>query len=195
MAHEATPSTRERIIAAARPLFLELGFEGTSVSAICRDSGVSNGSVFHHFPAKEDIAFAVYSDVRIEYWDRIIGAMIACEEPLDGIETAVRAAFSFQRENPGAAAFLTDVTGSKWIETYAGAAKTVYDAGMNRALAWAIPHIQAGRLPFVSPDAFIALVGGAPQWIGRVIRIGFASSTLDAVEGELGKMVRKAFTP
>lgn len=193
MKYKRSELTRAKIVAAARALFLERGFDGTSVAEICRAAGVSNGALFHQFKVKEDIAFAVYSEVRIEYWDSVVGAMVAHEEPLDGIEAAVRAAFAFQREHPDAAAFMSDVTGSLWIEGYASQAQPVYEAITQRGLAWAIPHIQLGRVPRVSPDVYIALVSGAAQWIGRMVRIGMASSSLDAISEEMPRFVRRAF--
>jgi AcrR family transcriptional regulator len=194
MKHKRSELTRARIVAAARKLFLEKGFDQTSVAEICRASGVSNGGLFHQYPVKEDIAFAVYSEVRSEFWERVVGAMVAKADPLDGIEAAVRTAFAFQREQPDAAAFMFDVTGSKWLENYAAAAQPLYEAGTQRGLAWAIPHIRSGRLPATSPDTFIALVSGAPQWIGRMIRIGMANSTLETLADELATAVRRAFT-
>lgn len=186
--------TRAKVVTAARQLFLEKGIDATSIAEICRVSGVSNGAVFHQFPTKEDIAFAVYSEVRLEFWDRVISAMVAHDEPLDGVEAAVRASFAFQKEAPGAAALMQDVTGSKWIEDYAQAAQPAYDALTQRGLAWAIPHFQAGRIPVISPDVFVALIAGAPQWIGRMVRIGLANSSLDAIEDQMAAFLRRAFT-
>lgn len=193
MKHKRSELTRSKIVAAAQQLFLDKGIDQTSVAEICRTSGVSNGALFHQFKVKEDIAFAVYSEVRREYWNRVVGAMIAESEPLDGVEAAVHAAFAFMREEPGAAAFMSDVTGGSWIENYAKAAQPLYNAITARGLAWAVPHFQSGRLPQVTPDVYIALVSGAPQWIGRMVRIGMASSSLDAIGEEMAKFVRRAF--
>jgi AcrR family transcriptional regulator len=193
MKHKRSELTRSKIVATARELFLAKGIDQTSVAEICRLSGVSNGALFHQFKVKEDIAFAVYSDVRLEYWNRVVGDMTSHAEPLDGIEAAVRAAFDFQREEPGAAAFMSDVTGGNWIEHYSKAAQPLYEAITARGLAWAVPHFQAGRIPPVTPDVYIALVSGAPQWIGRMVRIGMASSSLEAIRDEMAKFVRRAF--
>jgi AcrR family transcriptional regulator len=193
MKHKRSELTRARIVAAARRLFLESGIDATPVAAICRAADVSNGALFHQFPVKEDLAFAVYCEVRLEYWDGVVGAMVAEADPLSGVEAAVRAAFVFLRDHADAAAFMSDVTGSNWIEGYAAAAQPLYDAGTRQAMDWAIPHVQAGRLPLVSPDTYVALVSGAPQWIGRMIRIGMATTALDTVAEETAVMVRRAF--
>lgn len=194
MRQQRSELTRARIVAAARALFLDKGFDDASIAEICRLSGVSNGGLFHQFKVKEEIAFAVYCEVRLEYWDQVIGAMTAHDQPLDGIEAAVRAAFAFLRDKPDAAAFMSDVTGSKWIEDFAEATHPLYDALTQRGLAWAAPHIQAGRIPAITPDAYIALVSGAPQWIGRMVRIGMASAPLETIADEMAILVRRAFT-
>lgn len=195
MKHKRSEATRARIIAASRQLFLENGFDATSVAEICRVSGVSNGALFHQFPVKEDIAFAVYTEVRAEFWDQVISAMTAADEPLDGIEAAVRAALEFQQAEPGGAAFMFDVSGSKWIERYAHKAQPLHDAVTARGLEWSVPHIAAGRLPQVLPDVFIALASGAPQWIARMNRIGMTGANFDLIAAELPRYVRRAFTP
>jgi len=132
--------TRHRIIAAARELFLAKGFDGTSVAEICRLAGVSNGALFHQFPTKEDLGFAVYTLVRRDFWGRVMAAMTEPDDPLDGVEAAVRAAFAFQRDDPGGAAFMFDVSGSKWIEDFADQSQVVHDIVSSRGLAWAEPH-------------------------------------------------------
>lgn len=194
MKHKKSELTRGRIIAAAKSLFVERGFDETSVAEICRESGVSNGALFHQFKVKEDIAFAVFSEIRAEFWDRVISAMVVHDDPLNGVEAAMRASFAFQQDNPGSAAFIKDVTGAKWVENYAGDSRLLYDAGVQRGLAWAEPHIRAGRLPPVSPDAFITLVSGAPQWIGRMIRIGMSQSKFEDIADEMAVLIRRALT-
>lgn len=156
-------STRNRIIAAARELFLAQGLDGTSVAEVCRAAGVSNGALFHQFPTKEDLAFAVYTLVRREFWNQIIAAMIEPEDPLDGVEAAVRASFAFQLNDPDGAAFMFDVSGSKWIENFADQSREVYNSICDRGQAWANPHVAAGRLTPVPHDVFVALASGAPQ--------------------------------
>lgn len=163
MKQSRSSDTRNRIVAAAQELFLNKGFDGTSVAEVCRAAGVSNGALFHQFPTKEDLGFAVYTLVRREFWNRVMAAMLAPDDPLDGIEAAVRAAFAFQLEEPGSAAFMFDVSGSKWIEAFAKQSQEVHDVVSGRGQAWAAPHIAAGRLPPVPPDVFVALASGAPQ--------------------------------
>lgn len=165
------------------------------MSEICRAAGVSNGALFHQFPTKEDLGFAIYSLVRRDFWNRVMEAMTTPEDPLDGVEAAVRAAFAFQLDEPGAAAFMFDVSGSKWIEQFAAQSQEVHDVVSGRGQAWAAPHVAAGRLAPVPPDVFVALASGAPQWLGRMGRIGMTAAPIHEIAEQLPLYVRRAFMP
>jgi AcrR family transcriptional regulator len=59
MATEGGQRRREAIIDAALSRFLEQGVTATTLKEIQRDSGSSNGSLFHYFKTKEMLAGAV----------------------------------------------------------------------------------------------------------------------------------------
>jgi AcrR family transcriptional regulator len=50
--------TRDRITQAAMALFLEQGFDATTVDEIATDANVSKRSFFDYFPTKEDVVAA-----------------------------------------------------------------------------------------------------------------------------------------
>ena len=52
-------ATRAAIVAAARNLFGEHGYDGTSIEAILRAAGTARGALYHHFPNKEAVFDAV----------------------------------------------------------------------------------------------------------------------------------------
>lgn len=49
--------TRDRLIQTARRLFAERGFDAVTVAEVARAAGVSEGTVFNYFPAKEDLFY------------------------------------------------------------------------------------------------------------------------------------------
>jgi len=59
---EASQATRQRILEAARHLFTERGYFNTSIQDIRRASGLSIGSIYHHFSGKEEIARDLFYD-------------------------------------------------------------------------------------------------------------------------------------
>ena len=58
------PSGRERLLAATRDLLHSHGFEATSPRDIQRQSGVGQGSFYHHFDSKQSLAAAALREVR-----------------------------------------------------------------------------------------------------------------------------------
>ncbi|MCK0117719.1 TetR/AcrR family transcriptional regulator [Isoptericola sp. S6320L] len=55
------PATRDRLVAAAQELFAAQGVGATSPRQVLAASGVGQGSLYHHFPAKHDLAVAAVS--------------------------------------------------------------------------------------------------------------------------------------
>ena len=55
---DAAP-TRDRLIEAARDLFLAQGYASTGVAQILKTAGARSGSLYHFFPTKEDLLLAV----------------------------------------------------------------------------------------------------------------------------------------
>ena len=47
--------TRDRILKAAFGLFLQIGYENTSVQAIIDAVGIAKGTYYHHFKGKEEM--------------------------------------------------------------------------------------------------------------------------------------------
>jgi TetR/AcrR family transcriptional repressor of nem operon len=53
-----TPTARDRLIESAQELLWERGYVGTSPKAIQERSGVGQGSMYHHFAGKSELALA-----------------------------------------------------------------------------------------------------------------------------------------
>lgn len=58
------PITRDRIIEAARQLFLLQGYTATGISQILKTAEARSGSLYHFFPSKEDLLVAVLETYR-----------------------------------------------------------------------------------------------------------------------------------
>lgn len=52
--------SRQEIIAASHRLFLEQGFHGTTMRQIAKESGLALGSLYTHFPGKDELFQAVF---------------------------------------------------------------------------------------------------------------------------------------
>lgn len=84
------PEVRKReILAIAKKLFVELGYEATSVGRITKEAGVAHGTFYWYFPSKADALIALAND----YGENIISQTSEIEEldvePLEAIEAAI----------------------------------------------------------------------------------------------------------
>ena len=59
-ADPAHPNTRERILDVALDLFIEQGFDGTSLRQIAEQLGVTKAALYYHFESKDDILLALH---------------------------------------------------------------------------------------------------------------------------------------
>jgi len=73
-------ATRQRILGAAFLEFYHNGFQGGSINDIIAAAGITKGALFHHFPGKQALAYAVI--------DELIAPLLAKRwfRPLDGAD-------------------------------------------------------------------------------------------------------------
>ena len=61
--HEKQRQTRVRtIVRAARKLFLKKGYHDTTIRDICRESGLSNGTLYFYFENKDALYAHIYEE-------------------------------------------------------------------------------------------------------------------------------------
>lgn len=80
----ATLSSRERVVEAARELFWLKGYGSTSVADILAKAEVNSGSLYHHFPGKQDVLLAVLETYRDGIYPMLIDPV--WEGVLDPVE-------------------------------------------------------------------------------------------------------------
>ena len=78
-------ATRDRLIATARELFGERGYENTSIEAILDATGIARGALYHHFASKEALFDAVLDDLVAEIAAKAATAARASEDPVTSL--------------------------------------------------------------------------------------------------------------
>lgn len=105
--------TYQRILTAALGCFLENGVQGTTVEQVRKRAEVSNGSFFHHFRTKQDLAEAVYLQGLDRHQTELLAVLLPQAGLQAGIEGVVRRHLTWVEENPQLAAFLAAPPG--WL--------------------------------------------------------------------------------
>jgi AcrR family transcriptional regulator len=98
--------TRERILEAARGLFTERGYAGTSIRDIAERLEMTKAALYYHFPGKQDVLSAL-----VEPWLKEIDALAEWAErhqPVDRREALQRTIAYLAVPNPTFGLLITD---------------------------------------------------------------------------------------
>ncbi|MBZ9641477.1 TetR family transcriptional regulator [Streptomyces sp. PSKA30] len=98
-AADAKPPMREALVAAAFQLFLERGYEQTTVDDIVALAGVGRRSFFRYFPSKEDVVFPDHERCLADM-TAFLAAGTGDEEPVGRVCDAARLVLGLYAENP-----------------------------------------------------------------------------------------------
>jgi AcrR family transcriptional regulator len=99
-------ANRAAILAAARAVFSEAGYEAASVRDIVRRTDLASGTFYNYFPDKASIFAALVEDTGAEARRRVRAARHAAESGEAFVEEGFRAWFAFIAEDPETFAFL-----------------------------------------------------------------------------------------
>ena len=140
----APVATVQRILAAALPLFLAHGYAGASLEQVRREAGVSNGSLYHHFPRRADLAARLFNEGMRDCQQVILPA-VAADEPAERVVRAV----------------VTQLL--SWVEEHADVARWIFSDLPDEVLLAAEPELsQTSR-------GYAVVVG---DWLARQSRRG-----------------------
>jgi AcrR family transcriptional regulator len=86
-------STRGALLAAARRLFTERGYDGVGTEEIVRAAGVTRGALYHHFGGKRQLLDAAYEQLEAESTARVARVVLGSEleSPLEAMRAGIEA--------------------------------------------------------------------------------------------------------
>jgi len=93
-------SRQQMILHAAAELFASQGYDRTSIRDIARRVGLLPGSVYHHFPSKEDLYLGVHREGFRHVMARVRGAAAKGSDPWDSLRRACEVHVSGLVEGP-----------------------------------------------------------------------------------------------
>ena len=90
---QRTEATRAALIAAARRLFTERGYDDVGTEEIVRAAGVTRGALYHHFGGKAELLEAVYERLEAESTERVARVVLGSdlESPLEAMKAGIEA--------------------------------------------------------------------------------------------------------
>ncbi|HEY5989043.1 MAG TPA: TetR/AcrR family transcriptional regulator [Streptosporangiaceae bacterium] len=81
-------ATRAHLIEVATRLFATHGYDGTSIEAVLAEAGASRGRLYHHFPGKDALFWAVLEDVGTRVTAQVTEATRDAGDPVAELRAA-----------------------------------------------------------------------------------------------------------
>jgi AcrR family transcriptional regulator len=165
ISHEASMAgrMREDLLSAGLAVFDCDGFEGATVASIRKRARASNGSFFHVFASKKDLAGALFLDVLGRYHAAILAALDPSLSAKDGIGRLIGAHLDWVVNNRREARFLFEISRSEWAEAVREAQRAEnarFSEGIER---WRAPLVARGELLAMTPKLFLSQIVGPAQ--------------------------------
>jgi AcrR family transcriptional regulator len=98
---------RARILDAAQSAFAEHGLD-TSLEQIARDAGIAIGTLYRHFPRREDLVRATF-EAKLDLFRRLTSEAMAAEDPWEGLRSFLEQACAMQADDVGMCHVMSDV--------------------------------------------------------------------------------------
>jgi AcrR family transcriptional regulator len=84
-------ATRDQLVTVATELFATDGYDATSIEAVLRESGVSRGSLYHHFASKEALFWAVLEGLQARIGAELAAATVDATDPVEALRAGALA--------------------------------------------------------------------------------------------------------
>ena len=163
---ERGQATRAHLVEVATRLFAEHGYDGTSIEAVLAETGVSRGSLYHHFPGKEALFLAAMESVGRRIEAQIRGAAQDAGDPVAWLRACGLAWIRLARDQDVRQIMLTDAPAvlgwQRWRELDEQGPLGLIRASMSYAA-------ETGQIEAQHADAFAHIVLAAANELALMI--------------------------
>jgi AcrR family transcriptional regulator len=163
---------REDLLAAGLAVFERDGFEGATVVAIRARARASNGSFFHFFASKKELAATLFLETLQRYHAAILAVVVPGLSAREGIDRLIRAHLDWVVEYRREARYLFEISRGDWTEELRDKQRALnarFGEGIER---WRAPLVECGELLQLSQTVFASQIIGPAQIFCRAYLSG-----------------------
>jgi AcrR family transcriptional regulator len=160
-------TAREDLLAAGLAVFDRDGFEGATVAAIRTRARTSNGSFFHFFGSKKELAGTLFLEILARYHASIITAVDGSCGAREGVARLIRAHLVWVVNSRREARYLFEISRSEWTEEIRGAQRAQNSRLAEAVEQWRAPLLERGELLPMTSRVFFSQVIGPAQMFCR----------------------------
>jgi AcrR family transcriptional regulator len=159
MAESPPKSTKAAVLEAAMRLFLSQGFEATSMDQVRQAAGVSNGSLYHHYPTKNDLARTLYAEALRDFHASQLAVVAEGEVSAEaGVQGMISAYIAWVVKHPERARVLHELRRTSAVSQAEAEWGGLNAETFGRLREWVAGRVAAGELQPLPFSAWMALV-------------------------------------
>lgn len=160
--------TVARLLDAALQVYAELGPQDFAMAPVLERSGVSVGSLYHHFGSLDGLARALFHDCITDFMTTLAGSLHGKRTARTGVHALVTTYLTWSATNRTRAMVIH--TSPQYSGRLADiAALRDRQSPILTAIAqWFTPHVAAGRVQSLAPGLLEALVSAPPAHVVRM---------------------------
>ena len=159
---QAVSTAREDLLVAGLAVFDRDGFEGATVAAIRTRARASNGSFFHFFGSKKELAGTLFLEILARYHAAVMAAVSDPCNAREGVARLIRAHLEWVVTSRREARYLFEISRSEWTEEIRGAQRAQNTRLAEAVQQWRAPLVERGELlPMTAPLFFSQIIGPA----------------------------------
>jgi AcrR family transcriptional regulator len=163
---------RDDLMVAGLEVFDRDGFEGATVAAIRARAHASNGSFFHFFGSKRELAGTLFLEILQRYHAAMLAALNPSPSGRDGIGRLIRAHLDWVVNSRREARYLFEISRNEWSEAVRDAQRAQNASLADGIERWRAPLVARGELLAMTPALFLSQIIGPAQIFCRAYLAG-----------------------
>ena len=171
--------TRTRLLDTALAVFERHGFAGYTVHAVVAESGISLGSLYHHFGSMDCLSAALYSRCMGALLDAVAASLDGVNGPRATVTAIVRSYLAFTSRERTAARFIHTSPSERFLPLHAASITADKAPRLERIVATIRPHVRSGAIVDLSEPLLEMLIIGPVAEIARRWLAGAPGIDLD----------------
>lgn len=160
-------ATAAQVLDCALELYAAHGEDGLTLAAITSASGVSAGSIYHHFGSLQGVTLALAQSWLGHLLGEVVEAMRQVTDARGGVYALTEAYLRFVRKHPDAARLVHSVTVDREAITNARQLRGAQEARIAPLAAWLHAHRESGELVALPLPVLESLILGPVTSIAR----------------------------
>ncbi len=165
-------TVRDDLLAAGLAMFDRDGFEAATVAAIRARAGVSNGSFFHFFASKRELAGALFLEILQRYQTDLLAAVGPSPGAQQGIGSLIKTHLDWVVNHRCEARYLFEISRTEWLADQREAQRAQNERLVDAIERWRGPLVACGELVPMTARLFLSQIIGPAQIFCRAYLSG-----------------------